>query len=127
MTISSPERVQCIRPGETNSVYNRDGTAKALAAVGIELVSLATSTPSEVPDAALALASRDIDAICQVNGNMHDSGFAGIASAARKAKLPLFAYTSPQALGGGAAVAVARDYERAGADQARIVERTTCV
>jgi ABC-type uncharacterized transport system substrate-binding protein len=110
-------------PGEANSVFNRDGTAKALAAVGIELVAVATSTPTEVPDAALALASRGLDAICQVNGNMHDSGFSGIAQAARTAKLPLFAYTSAQALTGGAAVAVARDYERAGADQARLAAR----
>lgn len=110
-------------PGETNSVFNRDGTAKALAAVGIELVSIATSTPAEISDAALALTSRKIDAICQVNGNMHDSGFAGIAQAARKGRLPLFAYTSAQALKGGAAVAVARDYERAGADQARLAAR----
>jgi ABC-type uncharacterized transport system substrate-binding protein len=110
-------------PGETNSVFNRDGTAKALAAAGIELVAVATSTPSEVPDAARALTSRGIDAICQVNGNMHDSGFSGIAQAARAAKVPLFAYTSAQAHGGGAAVAVARDYERAGADQARLAAR----
>lgn len=110
-------------PGETNSVFNRDGTEKALAAVGIELVSIATSTPAEISDAALALTSRKVDAICQVNGNMHDSGFAGIAQAARKAKLPLFAFTSAQALKGGAAVAVARDYERAGADQARLAAR----
>lgn len=110
-------------PGEANSVFNRDGTAKALAAVGIELVSVATSTPTEVPDAARALAGRGLDAICQVNGNMHDSGFAGIAQAARAAKVPLFAYTSAQALSGGAAVAVARDYEQAGADQARLAAR----
>ena len=110
-------------PGEANSVFNRDGTAKALAALGIELVAVSTSTPSEVPDAALALASRGLDAICQVNGNMHDSGFSGIAQAARSAKVPLFAYTSAQALAGGAAVAVARDYERAGADQARLAAR----
>lgn len=110
-------------PGETNSVFNRDGTARALAAVGIELVSVATSTPAEVPDAALALAGRGLDAICQVNGNLHDSGFSGIAQAARKAKLPLFAFTSAQALSGGAAVAVARDYVQAGADQARLAAR----
>ena len=72
-------------PGEANSVSNRDETAKALAAVGIELVSLATSTPSEIPDAALAMTSRGVDAICQVNGNLHDSGFSGIAQAALKA------------------------------------------
>ena len=110
-------------PGEANSVFNRDGTAKALAAVGIELVSVATSTPAEIPDAALALSGRGLDAICQVNGNLHDSGFSGIAQAARKAKLPLFAFTSAQAVSGGAAVAVARDYGQAGADQARLAAR----
>lgn len=110
-------------PGEANSVFNRDGMQKALAAAGIELVSIGTSTPAEIADAALALTSRKIDAVCQVNGNMHDSGFSGIAQAARKAKLPLFAFTSTQAIKGGAAVAVARDYERAGADQARLAAR----
>lgn len=110
-------------PGEVNSVVNRDAMTAALKARRIELVSLPTSTPAEVSDAALALAARGLDAICQVNGNLHDAAFSGIAEAARKSRLPLFAFTSAQAKGGGAAAAVARDYERAGEDEARLVAR----
>src|SRR5262249_19587292 len=68
---------------------------------------------SEVADAALALTSQKIDGICQIPGNLTAAAFSSIAAAARKARLPIFAFTSTQARK-GAAIALARDYFDAG-------------
>ena len=67
------------------------------------------STTGEVPDAALALASRHLDAICQVSDNLTGSAFASIAQAARRTKVPLFSFSSGQ-VRFGAAVVVAHDH-----------------
>ncbi len=108
---------------EDNCVYNKDMLAAALRNVGISLDAVAVSTSAEVADAALALSGRGIDAICQVVGNMLDASFAGITLAARRARLPLFAFATSQARDGGAAVAVARDYAAAGRQLARLTQR----
>ena len=57
-------------PSEVNTVYNKDQLALAARKLGIELVSVPASTSSELPDAALALCSMKIDAVCQVAGNL---------------------------------------------------------
>jgi ABC-type uncharacterized transport system substrate-binding protein len=108
---------------EDNSIYNKDAMAAALRAVGIELVAQGVTAAPDVPDAALALTGGDVDALCQVNSNALDAAFASITMAARKDHRPLFAFTSGQAAKGGAAVAVARDYEQAGRDMALLVKR----
>jgi ABC-type uncharacterized transport system substrate-binding protein len=108
---------------EDNSIYNKDSMAAALRAVGVELVAVGTATPAEIADAALSLMGKDVEAICQVNSNMHDAGFAAIGQAAHKARKPLFGFTTGQVRKGGAAVGVCRDYEQAGRDMARLAVR----
>lgn len=108
---------------EDNSVHNRDAMAAALREVGIELVAQGITSAPDVADAALALTGSDVEALCQVNGNVIDAAFASIAMAARKDRKPLFGFASGQVTKGGAAVAVARDYEQAGRDMARLVLR----
>lgn len=108
---------------EDNAVFNKDSMAAVLRRDGVELDAVAVSTSSEVSDAALSLAGREIGAICQVLGNVTDAAFAGITIAARKARRPLLAFSSAQAEKGGAALAVSRDYEQAGRDLARLLER----
>jgi ABC-type uncharacterized transport system substrate-binding protein len=108
---------------EDNSIYNRDSMAAALKRYGIELDSVAIAGSAEVADAALSLASRDIDAICQVLANVIETSFAGVTQAAVRSRLPLFAFTSTQARTGGAAVTLARDWEHAGRDLARLAVR----
>lgn len=108
---------------EDNSVFNKDAMTAALKKEGIALEALAVSTSSEVADAATALAEKNIDGICQVLGNMLDASFASITQAARKQRKPLFAFTAGQAIKGGAAVVVSRDYEQAGRDMARLAVR----
>lgn len=96
-------------PSEVNSVFSKDQLTEAARAVGIEVVAVAASTSVEVPDAAMSLASREVDAFCQVPGNLTASSFPSIAQAARQAKLPIFAFQSSQART-GAVVVLARDY-----------------
>ena len=109
-------------PAEVNSVYNKDRWVEAARAVGLEVVAIAATTPGEVADAALAMTSQRIDAVCQISDNLTMSSFASILNAARRNRLPVFAFQSPQARD-GAVVAVARDYTDAGRDAAAVLAR----
>ena len=109
-------------PSEVNSVFHRDQIIKAAAAMGIQMETMAAETSGDVPDAALALCNRKIDAICQVPGNLTASAFPAIARAAQKGRLPLFAGLSSQARAGAAAVA-SRDYFDAGVDAGLMAAR----
>ncbi len=100
-------------PSEVNSVFHKDQLMAAAQKVGIEVIAVAASTSAEVPDAALSLCSRPIDALCQIPANLTASAFPSIAQAARRTKLPIFAFQSSQARS-GAAVVLARDYEDGG-------------
>jgi len=75
-----------------------------------------------VPDAAAALMSRDIDAVLQLPGNLTASAYGSIGEAARRAKVPVFAFQKSQALG-GAMVVVARDYRDSGRHAAHLAAR----
>ena len=96
-------------PAEVNMVYNKEVLEQAAAKAGLELVAVPASTATEVADAALALMSRRIDALVQIPGNLTAAAFGGIAEAARKARVPVFAFQRSQALT-GAAVVFSRDY-----------------
>ena len=100
-------------PAEVNSVFHKDKFEQAARAAGIEPVSIPASTSSEVPDAALALAGRGIDAMCQIPGNLTAAAFASISQAAKRAKIPVFAFQTSQAHE-GAAIVLARDYKDSG-------------
>jgi putative ABC transport system substrate-binding protein len=75
-----------------------------------------------VPDASLSLASMDLDAICQLPGNLTSAAFPSLAQAARRRKLPIFAFATSQAKG-GAMIAVARDYHDGGRESAHMAAR----
>jgi len=96
-------------PSEVNMVFAKDGLVKAAAKAGIEVEALGVATSSEVPDAALALMSRNVDALCQIPGNLTAAAFGGIAQAAERKKIPVFAFQTSQAKE-GAPVVLARDY-----------------
>lgn len=100
-------------PAEVNMVYNKDRLGEEAAKAGLELVSAPVTSSTDVPDAALALAARRVDAFCQIAGNLTAASFAGIAQAARRARIPVFAYQKTQAYE-GAAVVLGRDYHDAG-------------
>lgn len=109
-------------PAEVNMVYNKDKLVEEAKKAGIEVVPMAVSTSSEVSDAALAMVSKGIDAVCQIGGNLTASAFSGIAQAARKGKVPVFAFQKVQAQG-GAMVVLARDYHDAGRESGQMAAR----
>ncbi len=109
-------------PAEVNSVLYRDELATALAATGISLVSVPVNTAGDVADAALALGSEDVDAVCQISDNLTSATFAAIVTAANRAGKPVFTFQSAQ-VDAGAAVAVARDFHEAGREAGGIAAR----
>ena len=100
-------------PSEANMVYQLGKTEKAASEFGFEFVSIPVSTATEVPDAAAALASRHIDAIVQIPGNLTVSAFSSISEAANRAHLPIFAFQQGQ-VRQGALLALARDFHDSG-------------
>ena len=109
-------------PAETNMVNAKvalDASAKRFA---IDVVYVPAETATDVPDAAAALMSRDIDAVLQMPGNLTASAFGSIGEAARRAHLPVFAFQKSQATG-GAMVVVARDYNDSGRHAAHLAAR----
>jgi putative ABC transport system substrate-binding protein len=104
-------------PAEDNSVRNKDLFTQELARRGIEVQVVPVNSPGELPDAALALAAKSIDAIVQVPDNQSASGFAAIAQAAARAGKPLFAFTE-SGVEQGAALGYTLDYHQAGYDAA---------
>ncbi|MCX6359249.1 MAG: ABC transporter substrate-binding protein [Armatimonadetes bacterium] len=109
-------------PSEVNSVLYRDLMAAAAKQAGLELVTVPVSGMSEVADGADALAGR-VEAICQLSDNVALTSFSAISTAARKARIPLFGFATGTVTEGGAAVALARDYEDAGRSCARMMAR----
>ena len=109
-------------PAETNMVNAKIGLDESAKRRGYDVVYVPAETATDVPDAAAALMSRDIDAVLQLPGNLTASAFGSIAEAARRAKMPIFAFQKSQALG-GAIVVVGRDYEESGRHAAHLAAR----
>lgn len=109
-------------PNETNSVDLKQALEIACKQRGLELEFVAANTASDLPDAAVALMSRKIDAVVQISDNLSSSGFTAIARAARQTQKPLIGLNSTMgAL--GAAIAFGRDYHDAGVSTVRLIER----
>ncbi len=104
-------------PGEDNSVHNLQVFEEAANRNGLTVVKLPVNSPSELPNAALAMASQAIDAWVQTLDNQTVAGFTAIAQAATRAKKPLFTFTE-SGVKQGAAVAYSMDYYQAGFDAA---------
>lgn len=109
-------------PAESNSVFHKDILTEEARKVGIDIVAVAANTSIEVADAALSLCSQQIDAVCQIPGNLTAASFPSIAQAAQRAKLPIFAFQSSQARS-GAMIVLARDYGEAGRESGLIAAR----
>ena len=109
-------------PAETNMVNYKISLDDAAKRAGFEVVYVPAETATDVPDAAAALMSRDIDAVLQIPGNLTASAFGSISAAARRAHIPVFAFQKSQAIG-GAMMVVARDYEDSGRLAAHLAAR----
>lgn len=110
-------------PAEINSEFYKKVFGEACGKEGLELVAVGVANSTDVPDAALSLINKGVDAICQISDNLNNTAFSGIAKAAEKSKTPLFSFISEQATENGSAIALARDYEDGGRDAADIVIR----
>lgn len=104
-------------PGEDNSVYNMEVFEKTATEQGLSVVKMPVNSASELPNAALAMASQPIDAWVQILDNQTVAGFTAITQAATRAKKPLFTFTE-SGVKQGAAVAYSMDYYQAGFDAA---------
>lgn len=109
-------------PAEVNMVFNKELLEKLAHEQGYELETVGVATSTDVPDAALALMGKGIDAVVQIPGNLTAAAFSGIADAARRAKKPVFAFQKVQAKQ-GASVVYSRDYIDAGREAAQIAVR----
>ena len=109
-------------PAETNMVAYKIALDEAAKRAGFEVVYVPADTATDVPDAAAALMSRDIDAVLQIPGNLTASAFGSISEAARRNRIPVFAFQKSQAIG-GAMVVVARDYHDSGRLAAQLAAR----
>jgi len=109
-------------PAESNSVLHEKILTNEAKKFGVELISLPANTSTEVPDAALALAANDIDAIIQIPGNLTAVSFSSIAKAANQARLPVFAFQTNQAYD-GASVVLEKDYYDFGKEAAFLAAR----
>ncbi|MGH9423973.1 MAG: ABC transporter substrate-binding protein [Thermoanaerobaculia bacterium] len=109
-------------PAETNMVVAKNALDESARRLGYEVVYVAANTATDVPDAAAALMSRDIDAVLQIPGNLTASAFGSIGEAGRRAHIPIFAFQKSQAIG-GAMVVVGRDYKDSGRHAAHLAAR----
>ena len=109
-------------PAETNMVHYKTALDASAKRAGFEVVYVSAETATDVPDAAAALMSRDLDAVLQIPGNLTASAFGSISEAARRANIPVFAFQKSQAIG-GAMVVVARDYHDSGRHAAFLAAR----
>jgi ABC-type uncharacterized transport system substrate-binding protein len=104
-------------PAEANSVANKDVFAREAARCGLTVETVAANTPGDLPDAAMALCGRRIDAVVQIIDNLSAAGFPTIARAAAQARLPVFTCQGAT-VKQGATLALARDYYDAGRETA---------
>lgn len=104
-------------PVEDNSVHNKDLFVREAEKRGISVITLPVNSPGELPDAALAMASRPVDAWVQTLDNQTTAGFSVIAQAAERAKKPLFAFIET-AVKQGAVAVYTMDYYQSGFDAA---------
>ncbi len=109
-------------PAESNMVFHKEMLEKAGRKNGLRVVTIAANTSAEVPDAAMALMSQQIDAVCQMPGKLTAVAFPSVAAAARKSKVPIFAFQTTQARD-GAVVTLARDYYESGKEASFIAAR----
>lgn len=109
-------------PAETNSVDLKESLESLCQKRGLTLEAIAVNSVSELPDAALSLASRPIDVIVQVSDNISTAGFNVIAKAARQSQKPLISLNS-MTVPSGAPIAIGRDYHNNGEAAIGMVER----
>jgi ABC-type uncharacterized transport system substrate-binding protein len=109
-------------PSELNAEYNKGQLEKAAKAAGLQFEAVAVTNSSEVIEAALSLANRRIDVLTQIADNIVASSFPALMEAARRARLPVTAY-SPAFADMGPLLILARDYRDNGVESGKMAAR----
>jgi putative tryptophan/tyrosine transport system substrate-binding protein len=109
-------------PAEVNMVSQLAVLRKVVQAAGLELTAVAANSPTEVGDAALALAAAHVDAICQLPGNLTAQAFPAVVQASQRARLPVFVFQTSQ-VKAGALASLSRDYYDSGREAGRLAVR----
>jgi len=109
-------------PAEVNAEFNKTELERAAKAAGLEFFAVPVTNSSEVIEAALSLANRRIDVLTQIADNLVGSSFPALMEAARRARLPVTAY-SPAFGDMGPILILARDYRDNGVESGRMAAR----
>lgn len=107
---------------EANSVFNRDLLAAAAKKRNLKVVDLPLATATDVPDTAAALCTRNIDALVIIASNLTITAYPTIATAARRARLPVFGSATSQ-YDNGATIVVANDFFDSGYGSGELAAR----
>jgi ABC-type uncharacterized transport system substrate-binding protein len=106
-------------PGEVNSLVNKSQLLRSAEKRNITVETIPINSKDEINISMNTLLKRNIQAICQVVGNLTDATFTTEVELALKSNIPVFGFTPKQAEQGAIAV-MARDYIQAGKDAAAI-------
>ena len=109
-------------PSELNAEFNKGQLERAAKAAGLQFEAVAVTNSSEVIEAALSLANRRIDVLTQIADNIVASSFPALMEAARRARLPVTAY-SPAFADMGPLLIIARDYRDNGIESGKMAAR----
>jgi ABC-type uncharacterized transport system substrate-binding protein len=109
-------------PAEINSVYDKEKLEKAAKLAGFEFEAVGITDSGDVGDAATTLANRHVDVLTQISDNLITSGFPALMVSAKRAGLPVIAY-SPTMADMGPLLIVARDYSDNGFESGMLAAR----
>jgi ABC-type uncharacterized transport system substrate-binding protein len=106
-------------PGEINSLVNKGQLLKYAEKQNIIVETVGIDSMNAIEKATNKLLKKNVQAICQVVGNLTDKTFPAEARLALKANIPIFGFT-PKQVEQGAVAVLARDYVQAGKEAAEL-------
>jgi ABC-type uncharacterized transport system substrate-binding protein len=109
-------------PAELNAVFSKEQLERGAKAAGLGFEAVAVASIADVIEGTLSLANRKIDVLTQIADNITASSFPALMEAARRARLPVTAY-SPAFADMGPILILARDYRDNGVESRRMAAR----
>lgn len=109
-------------PAELNAVFNKEQLERAARAAGLGFDAVPVTSTNDVIEATLSLANRKIDVLTQIADNVVTSSFPALMDAARRARLPVAAYSTAFA-DMGPVLILARDYRDNGMTSGQMAAR----
>jgi ABC-type uncharacterized transport system substrate-binding protein len=109
-------------PAELNAVFSKEQLEEGAKSAGLGFEAVAVTSTTDVVEATLSLAHRNIDVLTQISDNTTASSFPALMEAARRVRLPVTAYSSAFA-DLGPIVILARDYFDNGVESGKMAGR----